>query len=136
MAIGDGHTQGALVTGRVFHLATIVADAKIALLEDTKLGINLHDAGLTVTEELGLDIEPCLSSSLRWLAEDLVEVDRDGPQAPGEHDVVKPSPIGGRVNDVGDDMIVEGIEAVCEEHLVMPALVVGRERLQNIVAIN
>jgi hypothetical protein len=54
MVISTGLSQGVQVIGHAFHLATIVTDAKIDLHEDTKLGINLQDMGLIVTEELGL----------------------------------------------------------------------------------
>jgi hypothetical protein len=40
MPIGDGLTQYAHVIGHAFHLAIIVVDANVALLEDTKLGIH------------------------------------------------------------------------------------------------
>jgi hypothetical protein len=40
MLIGDGLTQYAHVIGHAFHLAIIVVDANVALLEDTKLGIH------------------------------------------------------------------------------------------------
>jgi hypothetical protein len=43
---------------------TIVSDAEITLLEDTKLGIDLQDVKLAVTNELGLDREPRLTSDL------------------------------------------------------------------------
>jgi hypothetical protein len=58
--ISDGLSQGAQFISHAFHLATIVANAKISLIEDTKLGVDLQDTGLTVTEELGLiaDMSP------------------------------------------------------------------------------
>jgi hypothetical protein len=40
MSIGDGLTQYAHVIVHAFHLAIIVVDANVALLEDTKLGIH------------------------------------------------------------------------------------------------
>jgi hypothetical protein len=43
MAIGYGLTQGVQAVGHVFHVATIVADAKFTLLEDTKLDFNLQE---------------------------------------------------------------------------------------------
>jgi hypothetical protein len=41
MAIGDGLIQSVQVIGHAFHLATIVADSSITMLEDMKLGIDL-----------------------------------------------------------------------------------------------
>jgi hypothetical protein len=125
MAIGDGLTQDAQVVGHAFHLTTVVTDAKVALLEDMKLGINLQDARLVVTKELGLHSKPRLSSGLQWLTDDLVKLDEESAQDPSQHNVVQPDPIGGHVDAVGEDVTIEGIAAECEEHEVEPPLVVG-----------
>jgi hypothetical protein len=68
---------------------------------------------LVVILEVGLNNEPCLPSGLQWLMDNLVELDGEGAQDPGQHDVVQPSPIGGHVNDVGEDVVVEGIAPEC-----------------------
>jgi hypothetical protein len=61
------------------------------------------------------------------LADNLVEFNGEGIQDPSQRDVVQTGRIGGCVDDVGEDVIVEGILAECEEHEVTPSLVVGRE---------
>jgi hypothetical protein len=41
VTIGDGLTQGMKVIGHALHLATVVADAEVTLLEDTEPGVEL-----------------------------------------------------------------------------------------------
>jgi hypothetical protein len=78
-----------------------------------------------VAKELGLEREPCLMSGLRQFSNDLVEFGGEGAEDTCHHDVVQPSPIGGRISDVGEDVVVQGIEMKCEKHEVMSPLVVG-----------
>jgi hypothetical protein len=54
-----------------------------------------------------------------------MNLDGEGTQDPCQHNVVQPSPIGGCVHDVGEEVIVEGIVVEREEHEVTPPLVVG-----------
>jgi hypothetical protein len=44
VTIGDGLTQGTKVIGHALHPVTVVTDAEVALLEDTKLGVELQNA--------------------------------------------------------------------------------------------
>jgi hypothetical protein len=88
MAIGDGLTQGAQVVSHAYHLTTVLTDAKVALLEDMKLGVDFQDVGLAVTEELDLHNKPHLSSGLLRLVDDLVKLDEESAQDPSQHDVV------------------------------------------------
>jgi hypothetical protein len=73
VTIGDGLTQGTKVIGHALHLAIVVADAEVTLLEGAEPGIDMQNTRLTVAEELGLNREPRLASSLRRLLNDLVE---------------------------------------------------------------
>jgi hypothetical protein len=41
MTIYDGHTQGMKIVGHALHLATVVDDVEVALLEDVKPGVEL-----------------------------------------------------------------------------------------------
>jgi hypothetical protein len=50
----------------------------------------------------------------------------EGAEDPCHHDVVQPSPIGGRISDVGEDVVVQGVAMKCERHEVAPPLIVGR----------
>jgi hypothetical protein len=81
---------------------------------------------LVVAEELSLDHEPCPACGLRRLPNDLMELGGEGVEDPGHHDAVQSSPIDGRIGDVGEDVVVEGIATKREKHEVAPPLVVGR----------
>jgi hypothetical protein len=73
VTINDGLTRGTKVIGHALHLAIVVADAEVALLEDAKLDVELQNTQLTVVEELSLEHEPRLMCGLRWFLDDLVE---------------------------------------------------------------
>jgi hypothetical protein len=74
---------------------------------------------------LCLDHEPRLACGLRRLPTDLVEFGVEGAEDPGHHDVVQSSPIDGRINDVGEEVVIEGIAMKHEKHKVAPLHVVG-----------
>jgi hypothetical protein len=50
VTIGDGLTQGMKVIGHALHLAIVVADAEVTLLEGAKPGIDMQNTRLTVPE--------------------------------------------------------------------------------------
>jgi hypothetical protein len=110
---------------------TVVADAEIALLEDTKLDVELQNVGLTVAEELGLKREPRLMSDLRQFSNDLVEFGGEGVKDLCHHDVAQPSSISRQISDIGDDVVIQGVITKCEKHEVAPPLVLGRRGFQN-----
>jgi hypothetical protein len=84
--------------------------------------------GLTIVEELGLEHEPHLTSGLHHFLNDLVEFRGEGAKDRYHHNVVQPSPIDGWINDVGEDVVIQGIST---KHEVMLPLVVGRRGFQN-----
>jgi hypothetical protein len=43
VAIGDGLTQGTKDVDHALHLATVVTDAEVALLEDAESGIEMQN---------------------------------------------------------------------------------------------
>jgi hypothetical protein len=75
---------------------------------------------------LSLDHEPRLACGLRWLPNDLMELGGEGAKDLGHHDTVLSSPIGRRIGDVREDVVVEGVATKHEEHEVVPPLVVRR----------
>jgi hypothetical protein len=109
----------------------VVADAKVALLEDAEPGIELQNTRLTVAEKMSLERKPRLTSCLHQFLNDLVEFGGEGADDPCHHDVVQPSPIGGWIGDVGEDVVIEGISTKREKHEVALPLVVGRRGFQN-----
>jgi hypothetical protein len=52
-------------------------------------------------------------------------LDGEGAQGPSQHNDVQPSLIGGRVDDIGEDVIVMGTVTEHEEQELRPPLVVG-----------
>jgi hypothetical protein len=64
-----------------------------------------------------------LACGLHRLPNDLVKLGGEGPADPCHHDVVQSSPIDGRIDDVGEDVVVEGIATKREKHEIAPPLV-------------
>jgi hypothetical protein len=126
VTIDDGLTQGTKVIGHALHLATVVADTEVTLFEGAEPGVELQNTRLTVVEELSLDCEPRLVCGLRRLSNDLVELGGEGVEDPCHHNVVQSSPRDGRISDVKEDVVVEGVATKREKHEVAPPLVVGR----------
>jgi hypothetical protein len=60
MTIGDSLTEGIKVIGHALHPMTVVADAKVALLEDAEPSVEMQNTRLAIAEKLSLDREPCL----------------------------------------------------------------------------
>jgi hypothetical protein len=81
---------------------------------------------LVAAEELSLDREPRLGCGLRGLLNDLMELRGEGAEDPGHHNVVQSIPIDERINNNGEDMVVEGVMTKREKHVVTPPLVVRR----------
>jgi hypothetical protein len=69
--------------------------------------------------------------SLRRLLNDLVELKEEGDEDPGHHDVIQSSPIDRRIDDVREEVVVEGVATKHGKHEVTPLLVVGRRGIQN-----
>jgi hypothetical protein len=54
-----------------------------------------------------------------------VEFRGEGVEDPCHHDVIQPNPIGGQINDDGEDVVIQAIAMKREKHDVTPLLVVG-----------
>jgi hypothetical protein len=126
VTIDDLLTQGTKVISHALHPATVVTDAEVTLLEDAKPSIELQNKGLAVAEELSLEHEPRLVSCLHWFPNDLMELGGEGVEDPCHHDVVQSSPIDGRMDDVGEDVVLQAVSMKCEKDEVTPLLVVRR----------
>jgi hypothetical protein len=131
MTIGDTLTQGTKVISHSLHPMTVVADAKVALLEGAEPGIELQNTRLTIAEELSLDRKLCLAGGLRWFSNNLMEFGREGAEDPCHHDAIPSSPIDRWIGEVREDVVIEGIAVKREKYEVAPPLVVRRRGLQN-----
>jgi hypothetical protein len=114
------------VVSHALHLVTIVTDVEVALLEDVEPGVELQNTWLTVAEELSLDHEPRLTCGLYRFPHKLMEFRGEGTEDLCHHDAVQSSPIDGRISDVGEDVVVQGIATKREKHEVTPPLILGR----------
>jgi hypothetical protein len=75
---------------------------------------------------LGLKLKPHLTSGLHRFSNDLMEFEGEGAKDPCHHDIIQPSPIGGRIGDVIEDVVVQGIATKREKHEVTSPFVMGR----------
>jgi hypothetical protein len=55
-----------------------------------------------------------------------VEIRGEGVKDPCHHDPVQSIPIDGQIDDIREDVVIEGVAMKHEEHEVAPLLVVGR----------
>jgi hypothetical protein len=94
--------------------------------------VETQSPGLSVAQELSLKGKSC-PARVRGVADEVVEVQGDRPQDPGEDDAVETEPRrsldGDR--DVNKDVVVEGVAAESEKHQIPPAGVGGRLRLED-----
>jgi hypothetical protein len=114
------------VVSHLLHLAAVVVDAQITLHEESKLGVEVKGVSLTVAEELLLEGNPELLSSVVAVASGLLEVNGDGVEQPQQDHAVHPTPMGvveGR--SVRGDMVVEGVVLERQQHKVVPMWVLG-----------
>jgi hypothetical protein len=56
---------------------------------------------------------------------DFVEFGEEGAEDLCHHDVDQSSTIDGRISDVGEDVVVQGVATKREKHEVTPPLIVG-----------
>jgi hypothetical protein len=118
MTIGDGLTLGMKAISHALHPRTVVTDAEVALLEDAEPGVELQNTRLMIAEELSL-----ICGLLRF-PNDLVELRGEGAEDPCHQDVVQSSLIDGWIDDVVEDVVIQGVATKREKHEVAPPLVV------------
>jgi hypothetical protein len=100
--------------------------------EGPETRIEPQSPGLGIAQKLALERQPCLASVSR-VADEVVEVEGDRPDDPGEDDAVKGQPRGGLGRDPGidEDVVVKGVAAEGEEDQVPPTGVGGRLGLEE-----
>jgi hypothetical protein len=114
------------------HPTAELADGEVTLDEGPETRVEAQSPSLRVAQELALKGEPS-PARVRRGADEVVEVQRDRPQDPGEDDAVQTKPRRGLDGDrsVNEDMVVEGVAAKSEKHQIPPAGVGGRLRLED-----
>jgi hypothetical protein len=105
--IGDRLVEVAVRVRHALHLAAILVHGEVPLREQVELGVEVQGASVPVPEELFFEGEPRLTTRVRLVADDVLELDGDGSVEPGEdHGVHQgPSP-GRRGGDVVEDVVV------------------------------
>jgi hypothetical protein len=70
------------------HPAAVVADAEVALDEGAEARVETQSPGLGIAQKLALERQPGLAS-VRRVADDVVKVEGDRPDDPGEDNAVE-----------------------------------------------
>jgi len=115
-----GPTKVAERVCHALHLAAELADGEIALDERPEARIETQSPGLGFAQ-LALERQPG-PTSVRSVADEVVEVQGDRPHDPGEDDAVEAQPRGGlyRAHSVEEDVVVDGVAAEGDEDQVLP----------------
>jgi hypothetical protein len=79
--------------GLALHLPTVVVDVQVTLDEVSTHDVEVESTGLTVYEELLLDGNPRLTGCATMLMDDVLELDGERVEEPGEDDTIHPAPI-------------------------------------------
>jgi hypothetical protein len=131
-AILDGPPKVPQRVSHALHPTAELADREVSLDEGAEARVETQSPGLGVAQELALKREP-RPARVRGGADEVVEVQRDRPQDPGEDDAVETEPRRRLDGDRGldEDVVVEGIAAKGEKHQIPPPGVGGRLRLED-----
>jgi hypothetical protein len=130
--IGNWLAEIAERVSQALHLAAVFSHGEVPLREQVELGVEVERPRIPIPEELVLESEPRLASSVRLIADDVLQLNGDGAVEPREDNAVHEAP-GARWWSVvvDEDVIVEDEPPQREEDLATPAGVVGRRRIQH-----
>jgi hypothetical protein len=114
------------------HLVAELSNSKVTLHEGAETRIEPQSPGLGIAQKLALERQPCLASVSR-VADEVMEVEGDHLDDPGEHDAIKAQPRGGLGRDRGidEDVVIEGVATEGEEDQVPPTGISGRLGLED-----
>jgi hypothetical protein len=126
-SVGDRLAEVAERARHALHLAAVLVHGEVPLREQVELGVEVQCASVLVPEELFFEGEPRLTTRVRLVVDDVLELDGDGSVEPGEDHGVHQGPgPGRRGGDVVEDVAPQG-----EKDMPPPARVVGGRRVQN-----
>jgi hypothetical protein len=130
--VGDKLAEVAERVHHALHLAAVLVHREVPLREQVDLSIEVQGTSVPIPEELFFEGEPRLTTRVRLVTDDVLELDGDGSMEPGEdhgvHQGLGPGRLGG---DIVEDVVVEGVAPQGEKDLPPPARVVGGCRVQN-----
>ena len=102
-AVVHGPAKVAEGVCHALHPATEVANGEIVLEEGTEARIEMQSPGFGIAQKLSLEHKPGPPSVSR-VTDEVVEVEGDHPENPGEHDAVETHPQGGMDRGVNEDV--------------------------------
>jgi hypothetical protein len=114
------------------HLVALLSHREITLDKVAKHGVEVKGVCLAIADELVFKHQPGLTRGDATFPGDVLKVDVEGAEDPGDDDVVHP--FRGRIigrRSVEEDMGVEFVALEGEHHLIVPAGVVHRRGVQN-----
>jgi hypothetical protein len=114
------------------HLVAVLSHREITLDKVAKHGVEMKGVCLAVADELVLERQPGLTHGDAMFPGDVLKVDADGVENPGDDNVVHP--FSGRIvgrRSVEEDMGGEFVALEGEHHLIAPAGVVHGRGVQN-----
>jgi hypothetical protein len=125
--VGDRLAEVAERARHALHLAAVLVHGEVPLREQVELGVEVQGTSVLVPEELFFEGKPRLTTRVRLVADDVLELNGDGSVEPGEDHGVHQGPGPGRWGgDVVEDVAPQG-----EKDLPPPARIVGGRRVQN-----
>jgi hypothetical protein len=130
--IGNWLAEIAERVSQTLHLAAVFSHGEVSLREQVELGVEVERPRIPIPEELVLESEPRLASSVRLIADDVLQLNGDGAVEPREDNAVHEAPGARRRSVVVDeDVVVEDEPPQREKDLAAPAWVVGGRRIQH-----
>jgi hypothetical protein len=129
--IGNWLAEIAERVSQALHLAAVFSHGEVPLREQVELGVEVERPRIPIPEELVLESEPRLASSVRLIADDVLQLNGDGAVEPREDNAVHEAPGARRWSVVVDEDVIVEDEPPQREDLSSPAGVVGRRRIQH-----
>jgi hypothetical protein len=128
--VGDRLAEVAERVRHALHLAAVLVHGEVPYREQVELGIKVQGVSVPVPEELFFEGEPRLTTHVRLVTDDVLELDSDGSVEPGEDHRVHQGPgLGRRGGNVVKDVVIEGVAPQGEKDLSPQASVVGGRRV-------
>lgn len=113
------------------YLATLLGNGEIPLHEGLKDDVEVKGTCLNVAEEL-LNGNPSLASNATTLTDNVLQLDGDGPENPGEDNAIHPTSGGdSEGHHVCENVVVDSIALQGEEDKVAPTDIAGGSQVKE-----
>jgi hypothetical protein len=112
--------------------AAVISDVEITLFEGPKLGLQEQRAGLPLSEELVLKVQPCGTSSRAAEHQGVLQIVGGGAVDPSDDAAIHGLPgRASRVRDVGEDVILKVVLAEDDQEHRSPATIIAGRLVQR-----